>query len=199
MKTQDMMRILILAAILVAPLAAAQQSAPSGAVAGKGSEMPAVPVPGNAGLSDTSGARNPFPNEGQLFDTFRDVANELRCPTCTGLSVLDSDAAFSTQIRDIVKEQVAAGKSKPEILKYFTERYGPWILRMPPTAGFNALAWALPLGLLLLGPPLVWFFVWRKRKVVSTMGVRGAEDIVAEMNTQLMALRAKLGDGGVKA
>ena len=27
-------------------------------------------------------------------DVFKDVAADLRCPTCTGISVLDSDAPF---------------------------------------------------------------------------------------------------------
>ena len=60
---------------------------------------------------------------------FKDVAGELRCPTCTGLSVLDSDASFSVQIKDQVDEQIKEGKSKDEILSFFVERYGPWILK----------------------------------------------------------------------
>lgn len=64
---------------------------------------------------------------------YQDVASDLRCPTCTGLSVLDSEAAFSIQIKNEVKEQLVAGKHKDEILKFFTDRYGPWILRAPPT------------------------------------------------------------------
>ena len=45
-------------------------------------------------------------------DFFKDVAGELRCPTCKGLSVLDSDASFSVQIKDQVDEQIKEGKSK---------------------------------------------------------------------------------------
>lgn len=131
-----------------------------------------------------------FP-EGSLEQLeFLDISKELRCPTCVGLSVLESDAPFSVQIKDIVKEQVVAGKSKDEILTYFTERYGPWILRSPPKKGFNLIAWALPIAVLLGGPPLVWFFVWRKRRIVVTQGVRSTDDILAEMKARLAALRA---------
>lgn len=184
------MKSLLLVVWAVGASAAAQTVEPSPA------SVPASVAPATSGLGvspDESGARNPFPSEGPQFDTFRDVANDLRCPTCTGLSILDSEAAFSVQIRDLVKEQVAAGKGKREILDFFTERYGPWILRAPPTKGFNALAWALPLGLLILGPPLIWFFVWRKRKFVSTMGVRSNTDILTEMNAELARLRQKMG------
>jgi cytochrome c-type biogenesis protein CcmH/NrfF len=142
---------------------------------------------------DEESRKHTWPTEGPQGEQFVDVAKELRCPTCTGLSVLESDAKFSVQIKDIVKEQVEQGKSKDEILKYFTERYGPWILRAPPKTGFNVLAWALPIGVLILGPLLVWFFVWRKRKVVSTQGVRSTDAILAEMHDRLAARRARAG------
>lgn len=126
-------------------------------------------------------------------DEFRDVAGMLRCPTCTGLSVLGSDAPFSTQIKSLVKEQVVQGKSKDQILEYFTERYGPWILREPPKAGFNLVAWAFPALLLCLGPLLIWFLVWRRRVAFNTFGVRTNEEILAEFNQALSAFRVKEG------
>ena len=50
---------------------------------------------------------------------FKDVAGELRCPTCTGLSVLDSDAAFSVQIKNEVKKQLDQGKEKQALKDRF--------------------------------------------------------------------------------
>lgn len=125
---------------------------------------------------------------GDNNDEFKDVAGELRCPTCTGLSVLDSDAKFSVQIKDQVKEQMGQGRSKEEILDFFVERYGPWILREPPKKGFNIVAWLVPMGLLLLGPLVIWAVVWRKKVTVRTFGVRSDEDIVQEMKTALEAM-----------
>lgn len=122
-------------------------------------------------------------------DEFRDVAGELRCPTCTGLSVLDSDAQFSVQIKDEVKKQLAQGKSKQEILDFFTERYGPWILREPPKSGVNLVAWWLPIALLILGPLGVWFYVWRRPVAVPTYGVRSTAEILREMETELARLK----------
>ena len=150
---------------------------------------PGVLAAGESGPSDSNEIKKIWPTEGAKGELFHEVAGQLRCPTCTGLSVLDSDARFSQQIKEIVLEQVEGGKSQAEILKYFTERYGVWILRSPPTTGFNIVAWALPIAILLLGPPAVWFFVWRRRRVVSTMGVRPASDILREMDTRLAELR----------
>lgn len=122
---------------------------------------------------------------------FRDVAGGLRCPTCTGISVLDSDAPFSVQIKDIVAEQVKAGKSREEIYAYFTQRYGPWILREPPKEGFHILAWLIPCLFLLGGPIVVWFAVWRRRKNFDTGGIRSPEVIVTEFEQRLDALRTR--------
>lgn len=122
---------------------------------------------------------------------FKDVAGELRCPTCTGLSVLDSEAQFSVQIKDEVKKQLAQGKNKEEILAFFTERYGPWILREPPKEGFNYVAWAVPVALLILGPLGVWFFIWRRPVKVATHGVRAADSILKEMEVELGRMRGR--------
>lgn len=140
---------------------------------------------------DPDSRKHLWPSEGALGDQFRDVAKELRCPTCTGLSVLESDAKFSVQIKELVKEQVEAGKNKGEILQFFTERYGPWILRSPPKTGFNALAWGVPIAMMLVGPVLIWAFVWRKKRVITALGVRTLEDVVGEMHRKLDELRSQ--------
>ena len=132
-----------------------------------------------------------FAQTDDFQDRFRDVASELRCPTCVGLSVLESDAPFSKQIKDEVTAQLKAGKSHDEILNFFTERYGPWILRVPPKTGINALAWAVPLGVLLAGPLLVWFFVWRRRETWSGVeAVKPLNEILSELEKELAAARA---------
>ena len=126
-------------------------------------------------------------------DEFRDVAGMLRCPTCTGISVLDSEASFSVQIKSQVREQIKAGKGRDEILQYFTARYGPWILREPPVEGVNALAWWLPLGLLTLGPIVIWLAVWRRRVELPNLGMRTTDVILAEMEQDLERARAAKG------
>jgi len=118
---------------------------------------------------------------------YREIAEQLRCPTCTGLSVLESDAPFSVQIKNEVMQQLGQGKTKTQILSFFTDRYGPWILRTPPKSGVNWLAWAIPVLILIIGPFAVWFFVWRNRKDEPAFGVRPVEAYIAEMNERLVA------------
>ncbi|MEY4632436.1 MAG: hypothetical protein RIQ81_2556 [Pseudomonadota bacterium] len=140
-------------------------------------------------------AMDAFAAEEQAFQNrFKDVASELRCPTCVGLSVLESDAPFSKQIKDEVTNQIKAGKSDDEILAWFTDRYGPWILRVPPKTGVNVLAWAIPLVALLLGPLALWFFVWRHREDVRrTDGVKPLDELLSDWETELDRARRRGG------
>lgn len=95
---------------------------------------------------------------------FRKLSDELRCPTCQGLSVKDSDAGFSNSIKDKIRELMKDGKSDKEILAYFVKRYGEWILRAPTKSGFNLVLWILPGAGILIGLFIVLF---RSKRWVS--------------------------------
>ncbi len=82
--------------------------------------------------------------EAEMESRLKDLFNQFRCPTCQGLSVKDSEAGFSVQIRNKIKEMLQSGATDDEIRAYFVERYGEWILRSPPKRGFNLLLWILP-------------------------------------------------------
>lgn len=82
--------------------------------------------------------------EAEMESRLKDLFNQFRCPTCQGLSVKDSEAGFSVQIRHKIEEMLQSGATDDEIRAYFVERYGEWILRSPPKRGFNLLLWILP-------------------------------------------------------
>ena len=44
-------------------------------------------------------------------ERFRKLSNELRCPTCQGLSVQDSEAGFSKSIKNKIIELIKEGKT----------------------------------------------------------------------------------------
>ncbi len=103
----------------------------------------------------------------------QNLYNQLRCPTCQGLSVKDSEAGFSVQIRNKVDELVDAGKSDEEIRAFFVKRYGEWILRSPPKEGFNLVLWILP-G---VGIALALILVWRKSQTWAAKSRKEPEEL----------------------
>ncbi len=74
----------------------------------------------------------------------REIASELRCVVCQNLSVADSPSELAKEMRQLVREQVEQGKTREEILAYFTSRYGEFVLLSPTRRGFNLLVWGLP-------------------------------------------------------
>ncbi len=90
------------------------------------------------------------------------IGKQLRCPVCRGVPIAESPAALAQEMMGIVREQVAQGKSDEEILKYFEERYGEWVLLEPKSEGLNWLLWVLPF-LLLVGGGAVLLRVGRKK------------------------------------
>ena len=80
---------------------------------------------------------------------------------CQGLSIQASPSELSQQMRALVKEQLAAGKSPEEVKAYFVSKYGEWILLSPPAHGFNITVYALPALLLVAGIAGIGFLVKR--------------------------------------
>ncbi len=81
---------------------------------------------------------------GESSERIIKLSEQLRCPTCQGLSVKDSEAGFSKIFKGKIIELIKIGKSDEEIIKYFVKRYGEWILRSPKKEGFNLVLWILP-------------------------------------------------------
>lgn len=73
------------------------------------------------------------------------VASQLRCPVCQGLSIQDSPSDLAQQMRSLVRDQLAAGKTPDEVKSYFISKYGEWILLAPAPHGFNLVAYLVPL------------------------------------------------------
>jgi cytochrome c-type biogenesis protein CcmH len=94
------------------------------------------------------------PNDPVLEARVRGVASKLRCPVCQGLSLQDSPSELSQEMKDVVREQLASGKSEDEVIRYFVGKYGEWILLEPKASGFNIAVYALPV-LMLAGGALV--------------------------------------------
>lgn len=89
-------------------------------------------------------------------EAVHDVAAQLRCVVCQNLSVADSPSEMANQMRAIVRERLAAGERPEQVIQYFVERYGEWILLSPRPRGFNLLVWLFPVvavgaGLLVVG------------------------------------------------
>jgi cytochrome c-type biogenesis protein CcmH len=72
------------------------------------------------------------------------IARSVRCPTCRGQSVADSDAPAAANVRKDIERRVADGQSDDEIRGALADRFGDSILLTPPSRGVAGLVWVLP-------------------------------------------------------
>ncbi len=69
----------------------------------------------------------------------------IMCPVCPAETIDQAQVEISFQMRDLVREMLADGMSRKEILDFFVARYGADILAAPPKSGANLLVWILPI------------------------------------------------------
>jgi cytochrome c-type biogenesis protein CcmH len=107
-----------------------------------------------------------------------EVASQLRCVVCQNLSVADSPSEMAHQMRVIVRERLAAGESPEQVIQYFVDKYGEWILLKPRRTGFNWLVWLAPYVSVAIGLGIFVFLVhrWTRRRQARVATPPGAID-----------------------
>lgn len=82
--------------------------------------------------------------------TVRDVAKEVRCPTCnTPLDV--SSAPVAQDMKEYIAARIDQGWDKQRIIDGLVDEFGEGVLATPPKSGFDLVAWIVPALAVLLG------------------------------------------------
>jgi cytochrome c-type biogenesis protein CcmH len=112
-----------------------------------------------------------------IDDQTRTIAEELRCVVCQNLSVADSPSEMAQQMRAIIREQLAAGKTPPQVKDFFVSKYGQWVLLAPTTQGFSLLVWVLPFVVLIAGVVCGFWFIrrWSVKKTAGNAAVADSD------------------------
>jgi cytochrome c-type biogenesis protein CcmH len=102
------------------------------------------------------GAPDGSPLSGAALESLtEEVASLMRCPVCQGLSVNDSPTPLASAMKNEVRDLLADGYSRDQVLEYFEQSYGEFIRLAPHARGFNLTVWLAPLALLLVGVALI--------------------------------------------
>jgi cytochrome c-type biogenesis protein CcmH len=80
---------------------------------------------------------------------------EIRCVECQNEPIAQSTADIAADMRELVRQRVAAGDSDDQIRAFFRRRYGDFVLFRPPWDARTWLLWASPLALGLIGAAVV--------------------------------------------
>ena len=86
----------------------------------------------------------------------RDLSRELRCMVCQNQSIDDSEAPLARDLRLMVRERIAAGKTDEQDMDYLVSRYGEFVLLKPRVEKNKLLLWAIPPLVLIGGGLALW-------------------------------------------
>ncbi|MCE2558052.1 MAG: cytochrome c-type biogenesis protein CcmH [Acidobacteria bacterium] len=91
----------------------------------------------------------------ELDEAVAGVAAEIRCPKCQALSIADSGAQSAQAMREEARSLLAAGYTREQVVGYFEQRYGEFVLLEPRARGLNLIVWAAPASIVVVGALLV--------------------------------------------
>lgn len=116
-------------------------------------------IAGNAFAIDAERLDDPV-----LEDRYEKLVHELRCLVCQNETIADSNASLAADLRRELREMIQAGRTDTEIRAFLTERYGDFVLYMPPVTPRTWLLWAAPALLLLGGAAIAGLVVVRRAR-----------------------------------
>jgi cytochrome c-type biogenesis protein CcmH/NrfF len=93
----------------------------------------------------------------------------VRCPSCTDLSVAQSNATTAIAVRHQIENMVAAGRSTSAIDQALVAEYGQTILLVPPDTGGVPLIWVIPLVLGAAALTGVGVVFWRRSRAFDAL------------------------------
>lgn len=112
-----------------------------------------------------AGEAEPLTDDPELEARVMDLAQTLRCLVCQNETIAASRAPLAVDLRNQVREQLAAGKSEDEVIDFLVGRYGDFVLYKPPFRAATALLWLGPGALAILG--LGWLSLRLRRRAAE--------------------------------
>jgi cytochrome c-type biogenesis protein CcmH len=107
----------------------------------------------------------------------RTLFRDVRCLVCQSQSIDESDAPLARDLRQLVRAQVAQGRSDAQIRAFLVSRYGQFVLLTPKASLGNAILWVGPLLVVAAGAAAL---IMRRRAAAEASGLDGQEEAALE-------------------
>ncbi len=128
-----------------------------------------------------AGEATPVAPDLELESRVQSLSHTLRCLVCQNQTIADSNAPLAIDLRNQVREQLAAGRTESEVREYMVARYGEFVLYRPRLSATTVFLWFGP-ALLLVGG-LAWLFLRLRRRQDEPV-----EHLSAAEHSQALAL-----------
>jgi cytochrome c-type biogenesis protein CcmH len=122
------------------------------------------------------------PVSGALLDQrTNETAALLRCPVCQGMSIADSPSEMALNMKRQVRELIARGYTQEQILRYFEQSYGQFVLLKPKFQGVNTLVWILPIIALAIGVGAIFAMMGKRAAPIPAPPAQDDDPYLAEV------------------
>ncbi len=99
-----------------------------------------------------------------LEERARLISKQVRCVVCQNESIDESNAELARDLRVVIRDQITKGASDEQIFTFLVDRYGAFILLMPPFSWQTLILWVGPVVLLLTGGGLAILYLRGRKK-----------------------------------
>lgn len=89
------------------------------------------------------------------------IFKDTRCLVCEGQNIYESNSEMAEDMKSLIYEMIADGKSDKEIKIFLSSKFGDWILMTPPFNKLTYFLWFSPVILIIFG---MVFFYRKKNK-----------------------------------
>jgi cytochrome c-type biogenesis protein CcmH len=93
-----------------------------------------------------------------------DIEDEVMCPVCGVPLELATEAPQANRERAFIQREVQACQSKQQIKNELVDQFGERVLALPPSKGFNVVAYLAPAAAVLLGLGIVATVIRHRRR-----------------------------------
>ena len=93
-----------------------------------------------------------------------DIEDEVMCPVCGVPLELATEAPHANRERAFIQRQVQACRSKQQIKNELVAQFGDRVLALPPSKGFDLVAYLAPAAAVLAGVAAVVTVARRRRR-----------------------------------
>ena len=97
----------------------------------------------------------------------RDISKNIRCMVCQNQSIDESNSPLAKDLRILIRNKIKEGNKDEEIYKFLTDRYGDFILLMPPLKLSTLALWFLPFIFFIIGFFIVFWHNKKSKKILK--------------------------------
>jgi cytochrome c-type biogenesis protein CcmH len=114
----------------------------------------------------------------------RALFEDIRCVVCQHEAIADSPAGIAADMRGLVREQIAAGRTDQQVRDDLVRRYGDFVLFTPPLRGGTWLLWFGPFAAVVAAGGGLWWMSRRRAPGTEPLSAAEEADLAAILADQ---------------